>query len=133
MPMRIWINEILNDGLIHYYTLFNQSELLLTSPAALTEVMVSKADDFIRPPSIRKPLTKILGSGILLAEGDEHKVSNVSCLVDLISADIQPIVPAENSSAAVCVPACQPLNPDFLVQITRNDRDALIVPRGREW
>ena len=52
---------------------FNQERLLVTSAAALAEVLVTKNYDFEKPSHVRWMLGRILGVGILLAEGDEHK------------------------------------------------------------
>ncbi|KAF4548105.1 Cytochrome P450-like protein 56 [Elsinoe fawcettii] len=73
IPMRDWANEVPNDGLIRYLHWFNAERLLVTSPKALAEVLVTKNYDFIKPKLVREGLGRILGVGILLAEGDEHK------------------------------------------------------------
>ena len=71
-----WINSVPNDGLIYYTHLFNAERLLVTKPKALAEVLVHKNYDFIKPPQIREGLSRILGGyGVLLAEGEDHKVS----------------------------------------------------------
>lgn len=67
------VNTVPNDGLIRYLGLLNQERLLVVSPKALAEVLVTKNYDFIKPPMMRFGLGRILGIGILLAEGDEHK------------------------------------------------------------
>jgi cytochrome P450 len=46
----------------------------VTSPKALGEVLVTKNYDFIKPPDVREGIVRILGNGVLIAEGDEHKV-----------------------------------------------------------
>ena len=69
-----WINTVPNDGLIYYTYLFNAERLLITKPKALAEVLVQKNYDFIKPAQIRAGLGRILGVGVLLAEGDDHKV-----------------------------------------------------------
>ena len=74
VPMQRWINEVPNDGLIHYLNFGNESRLMPTSPKALAEVLSQKSYDFIKPPRMRKNIARLLGDGILLAEGDEHKV-----------------------------------------------------------
>lgn len=79
-PQRGWINNIPNEGLIYYTTLFNQERLLPTSPQALTEVLTTKSYDYIKPLQLRNGLGRVLGIGILLAEGDEHKVEPVAFL-----------------------------------------------------
>lgn len=73
IPMRRWINEIPNDGLIYYRHLFNRDRLLVTSPKALAEVLQTKSYDFVKPDLLRSGIGQVLGIGILFAEGDEHK------------------------------------------------------------
>lgn len=73
LPMRRWINEIPNDGLILYRHLFNRERLLITSPKGLAEVLVTKNYEFIKPSFLRIGIGRILGIGILLAEGEDHK------------------------------------------------------------
>lgn len=72
-PAREWIETVPNDGIIYYRFAFNQGRVLLTSPKALAEVLVTKNYEFIKPNTIRDGIGRILGIGILLAEGDEHK------------------------------------------------------------
>lgn len=71
-PMRDWIENVPNEGLIRYSVWF-QDRLLITDPKALGEVLVTKNYDFVKPSHFRNGLGRILGIGILLAEGDEHK------------------------------------------------------------
>lgn len=73
-PQQEWINEIPNDGLIRYTALFNRERLLITNSRALGEVLVQKNYDFIKPDQLRQGLGRLLGIGVLLAEGEEHKV-----------------------------------------------------------
>lgn len=73
-PFQRWINEIPNDGLIYYNYLFNVERIFITNPKGLAEVLVHKSYDFVKPRQLVDGLGQILGVGILLAEGDEHKV-----------------------------------------------------------
>ncbi|AEO54175.1 hypothetical protein MYCTH_2296433 [Thermothelomyces thermophilus ATCC 42464] len=73
-PMIEWINSIPNNGLIRYLGPLNRERLLVTSPKALAEVLVTKNYDFVKPDRFRHTLGPILGTGLLLAEGDEHKM-----------------------------------------------------------
>ena len=81
--MRKWINEVPNEGLIYYNFIFNAERLLITSPKGLGEVLVQKNYDFIKPTGIRDGLGRLLGVGLLLAEGEEHKVRTVSLTQDV--------------------------------------------------
>lgn len=67
-----------NDGVLYYRWLFNESRVLITNPKALGEVLVQRNYEFVKPARIRKGLGRLLGVGILLAEGDEHKVRLMS-------------------------------------------------------
>lgn len=71
-PQIEWMTTVPNDGLIRY-SLWFQEQILLTTPAALSEVLVTKSYDFVKSPSLRNFLHPILGIGLLLAEGDRHK------------------------------------------------------------
>jgi len=63
-----------NDGIIYYRWLFNEPRILVANPKAMGEVLVTKSYDFIKPAMLREGLGRLLGLGVLLAEGDEHKV-----------------------------------------------------------
>jgi len=63
-----------NDGLIRYRGLFNQERLLVTSPKALSEVLVTHSYDFQKPSSLTWSIGRILGIGLVIAEGNEHKI-----------------------------------------------------------
>ncbi|KPM45472.1 hypothetical protein AK830_g1012 [Neonectria ditissima] len=78
IPMREWVNEIPNDGLIRYRGLLNQERLLIVSPKALAEVLSTNNYAFAKPSQIRWSLGRILGVGVLLAEGDEHRMQRRS-------------------------------------------------------
>jgi cytochrome P450 len=53
--------------------MFNSERVLVTGPKALSEVLVTKSYHFQKPGVLRYNLGRILGVGVLLAEGDEHK------------------------------------------------------------
>lgn len=83
--MQEWAAKLPNDGLIRYYIVGNLERVVLTSPKALSELLVTKVYDFEKPKTVRQSLRRIVGDGILLAEGDEHKVS-VTSMTDTITA-----------------------------------------------
>ncbi|RYO65006.1 hypothetical protein AA0113_g5602 [Alternaria arborescens] len=72
-PQRDWIDTVPNDGVLLYRWLFNEPRILVTNPKAIGEVLVHRNYEFVKPSRLRKGLGRLLGVGILLAEGDEHK------------------------------------------------------------
>ncbi|TQS36453.1 hypothetical protein Golomagni_03098 [Golovinomyces magnicellulatus] len=73
-PMIEWVNTVPNQGIIRYLWILNSERLLITSPNALKEVLTTKSYDFKKPPRVFRALSRLLGVGVLLAEGDEHKL-----------------------------------------------------------
>ena len=78
-PQRDWIDHVPNDGVIVYHWFMNEPRVLLTTPKALAEVLVQRSYEFVKPQRMREGLGHILGVGVLLAEGDEHKVCVPVC------------------------------------------------------
>ena len=74
--IRKWTEDVPNKGLIRYYMGGNVERIVVTGPQALNEVLVSKVYDFPKSESLRAKLLRFTGNGILLAEGDDHKVKN---------------------------------------------------------
>ncbi|KFZ16407.1 hypothetical protein V502_05114 [Pseudogymnoascus sp. VKM F-4520 (FW-2644)] len=72
-PQRRWVRTIPNDGIIRFLGIFNRERLLITSPKALSEVLTTKSYDFVKPYEFSLGISRLLGIGVLLAEGDEHK------------------------------------------------------------
>lgn len=72
--MLLRITTLEHDGLIRYLFFFNRERLIVASPKALAEVLVTKNYIFEKPEAVRNALGRVLGYGILLTEGDEHKV-----------------------------------------------------------
>lgn len=73
-PSREWIRTVPNDGILRYFWFFNIERVLVTSPQAMAEVLVTKNYTFPKPAAVRANIGRALGFGILLAEGDEHKL-----------------------------------------------------------
>ncbi|KAL4978655.1 cytochrome P450 [Aspergillus desertorum] len=69
-----WIKSVRNNGLLRYYIVGNIEQVLVTTPRALSELLVQNAYDYQKPESMRASLARIAGDhGILLEEGQEHK------------------------------------------------------------
>ena len=73
--LRSWANTVPNQGIIRYLDYFNLERLAIVSPAALADVLVHNCYDFEKPPALRKGISRILGNGLFLSEGDPHRVS----------------------------------------------------------
>lgn len=73
--------KIPNNGIIRYLGMFNKERLFITSPKALSEVLTTKSYDYKKPIQVVAGIGRVLGVGILLAEGDEHRFQRY---VDLI-------------------------------------------------
>ena len=116
-PMARWIEEIDNDGLIYYRMIFNAERLILTTPKAIGEVLVQKSYEFIKPTFLRGGIAQILGVGLVLAEGDEHRVctpayperTNIDHFADA----------AKESHASIQLSACQGFISSLLVKVDR--------------
>lgn len=67
------MKETPNDGLILSEGFFHTTRLIVTSPAALADILVHHSYDFEKPPFSRTFLTKFLGNGLLTTEGEVHK------------------------------------------------------------
>jgi cytochrome P450 len=67
------MNEIPNDCIVRIAGLLNHDWLLLTEASSLSEVLVHKAYDWQKPSSIRGLLRVVLGDGLVVVKGDEHK------------------------------------------------------------
>ncbi|KAF3905294.1 hypothetical protein ABW21_db0208505 [Orbilia brochopaga] len=72
-PHKLWMKEIPNDGLILYKGILNRERLMPTNPKVLAELLTSKSYTFVKPRLFQFSLARLLGNGLLMAEGDEHK------------------------------------------------------------
>ena len=70
-----WACEIPNDGLIRYRGILNKEKLLVTDPQALHQILTVRPYSFCKPPAITKIIRSLLGDGLVVVEGDVHKVS----------------------------------------------------------
>ncbi|KAL9585650.1 MAG: hypothetical protein Q9212_001387 [Teloschistes hypoglaucus] len=92
-PMARWVDEVPNDGLIYYRFIFNADRILVASPKAIGEVLVQKSYDFVKPSFLRTSIAQILGVGILLAEGDEHKQQRKNLMPAFAFRHVQDLYP----------------------------------------
>jgi cytochrome P450 len=69
-----WIRTIPNEGLIHFRDTLNRSYLLATNHQALLDIMSTNTYDFEKPTRVREFLARIIGYGLILSEGNAHRV-----------------------------------------------------------
>ncbi|KAI1470261.1 cytochrome P450 [Daldinia caldariorum] len=105
IPMREWVTTIPNDGLIRYRFLFNAERLLVTGPKALADLLVNHSYDFAKPSNVRFGLSRILGVGILLAEGEEHKFQRRNLLPAFAFRHVKELYPVFWQKGRECVQA----------------------------
>ncbi|EON65612.1 hypothetical protein W97_04850 [Coniosporium apollinis CBS 100218] len=67
------VAEVPNDGLVNCRGYLYKDQLLVTDPKTIAEVLVHKCYDFEKPVRARNFLASVLGDGLVLVEGDEHK------------------------------------------------------------
>ncbi len=82
-----------NDGLIRFRAMFNIERVMLTSPKAIAEVLVTKAYEFTKPSYFQYTLGRLLGIGVLLAEGDAHKVQRKNLMPAFAFRHIKDLYP----------------------------------------
>ncbi|OAP61996.1 hypothetical protein AYL99_04199 [Fonsecaea erecta] len=107
VPQRRWAKEIPNDGLIRYLHLYNRERLLVTSPKGLAEVLNTKSYEFIKPELLRNGVGRVLGVGILLAEGDDHKAQRKNLMPAFHFRHIKELYPIFWSKSREMVHAIQ--------------------------
>lgn len=91
---RHWVDTVPNSGLI-YFRGFLQGfpRLLLTSPEALQEVLVTKSYDFEKPGLGRKLLSRTTGQGLIVVEGHDHKRQRKSVAPAFTGKQINELIP----------------------------------------
>ncbi len=110
-----------NDGMIRYMMPFGQERVLLTSPKALSEVLVTRSYDFVKPRALREALSRLLGVGVLVAEGDEHRFQRKLLMPAFAFRHIKDLYPVfwEKSGEAV-----RAMTDDVLLQARARAADA---------
>ncbi|RDA90700.1 hypothetical protein CP533_4954 [Ophiocordyceps camponoti-saundersi (nom. inval.)] len=70
---REWVKNIRHNDFIRYLDVLNRETLLVTSPRAISEILVSKNYSFPKSAISRTILGRYTGYGIGVADGDDHK------------------------------------------------------------
>ena len=93
-PIRHWIDEVPNSGIIRYLDIFNKERIVLTSPKGLAEVLTHRTYEFTKPRNFINTLGRILGIGLFLAEGQEHKTQRKLLMPAFAFRHIKELYPA---------------------------------------
>ncbi|KAJ5963593.1 uncharacterized protein N7479_003469 [Penicillium vulpinum] len=93
MPLQEWINNVPNNGLIRYRMRFNKEVVFVTSPKGLSEVLVQKNYEYAKPYKLRLGLGRILGIGLIIAEGAEHKTQRKNLMPAFSHRHIKDLYP----------------------------------------
>ncbi|KAH8157886.1 hypothetical protein CIB48_g10361 [Xylaria polymorpha] len=93
IPMREWATTVPNNGLMRYLGMANTERVLVTGSKALSEVLVTKNYHFEKPAALRYNIGRILGIGVLLAEGDEHKIQRKNLMPAFAFRHIKDLYP----------------------------------------
>ncbi|KAI0104840.1 cytochrome P450 [Nemania sp. FL0031] len=67
------VDETHNDGIINFRELFTQ-RLLLTKTDLIAEILVQHPYDFVKPQNVRNFMRHFLGDGLIITEGEKHKL-----------------------------------------------------------
>ncbi|KAI9053519.1 hypothetical protein LZ554_002474 [Drepanopeziza brunnea f. sp. 'monogermtubi'] len=102
-PQINWVNTVPNDGIIRYMGMFNSERLFITSPKGLGEVLTTRNYDFVKPSQVAAGIGRLLGIGVLLAEGDEHKAQRKNLMPAFAYRHVKNLIPVfwEKSCEAV--------------------------------
>lgn len=63
-----------NNGLLRFYRDDTNERVLVTGVKALNDILVTNASAFVKPEHVRRRLYAFGGDGLLLSEGETHKV-----------------------------------------------------------
>lgn len=74
------MDTVPNNGFIRFLDMFNSEIVTLTDPKLVAEFLGPKADHFTKRPKVKKILEGILGNGLVVAEGKDHKVLSSQAL-----------------------------------------------------
>ncbi|KAK4702381.1 hypothetical protein P7C70_g3843, partial [Phenoliferia sp. Uapishka_3] len=70
---REWSEKYGKGGVVRYRGFFGEDRIFFTDPAALSHILVTHSYDYPKPQEVRGNLSRILGKGILFAEGEDHR------------------------------------------------------------
>jgi len=94
--------ETPNNGIIALWEVFRY-RLLLTNVDTTTELLVHRSYDFVKPSNIRHFMTRMVGSGLVVLEGDRHKALRKDSLQAFAPRQVQRLYPSMWDKAMILV------------------------------
>ncbi|KAI7891182.1 cytochrome P450, partial [Mucor mucedo] len=71
VPHKRWTK--LYGGIVTYHAMWNIPRVVVTDPLLLKQVLTSNEYDYIKSPETSNFLRRMIGNGLLVAEGDTHR------------------------------------------------------------
>jgi cytochrome P450 len=68
-----WMETIPNDGLLRARYVLGEDAIIPTNEAIIKSIIQDNAYDYEKQPRVTSMFRKVLGGGLLLSEGDDHK------------------------------------------------------------
>ena len=130
IPQQRWANEVPNEGLIHYRTYLNEGRLIPTTPKALAEVLVQNSYEFVKPSQTRARIGRLLGIGLLLAEGEEHRIQRKKLMPAFSFRHVKDLYPVFWSKSRELVETIQTVVRAEAPQPTSNEEKAPAIEVG---
>lgn len=114
--MTNWSRTVPNKGLIHIRGILHITHaVMVTSPAALMDVLNTHSYDFQKPAAGRKFLTRVLGTGLIVAEGPTHSAQRRAVAPAFQGKHVRELVPlfwAKSRQMADVLAAGTPVDTD---------------------
>ena len=103
-----------------------------TTPKGLAEVLVQKNYEFIKPLQVRAGIGRILGVGVLLAEGEEHKLQRKNLAPAFAFRHVKDLYPSFWSKSCELVRAIQSATKAESKEQVTDNQPAPVVEIG-QW
>ncbi|KAI6501734.1 hypothetical protein MCOR12_005890 [Pyricularia oryzae] len=92
-PLGEWGNTIENDGIIRVNVALNSERLLVTSIEGIADVLVRNADNWRKPEALRHSLASVIGDGLIVSEGNAHKVQRKNMMTAFTGPRVKALYP----------------------------------------
>jgi cytochrome P450 len=90
-----WMETIPNDGLLRARYVLGADAIIPTNEAMIKSIIHDNAYDYEKQPRVTSMFRQILGGGLLLSEGDDHKAQRkqmASSFQTQVARDLHPLI-----------------------------------------